>query len=180
MSITLVSTVTVGSGGAASIDFTSIPASATDLVIFVSMKITKASGNPDALEIRFNGDTASNYDTRWMEGAGSGTPVSATTGATSRIYVERGAMPSWYTANTFGNAVIYIPNYAGSTAKSVSADAVTENNATASYQTIAAGRWSGTAAINAIKIYSGSSSITEYSTASLYLITKGSGGASVS
>jgi hypothetical protein len=177
--MTLVSTVTVGAGGAASIDFTGIAGSATDLLLVVSMKITKASGNPDALEMRFNGDTASNYDTRWMEGSGSAV-VSATTGATSRIYVERGAMPSWYTANTFGNAAIYIPNYAGSTAKSISADAVTENNATASYQTIAAGKWTGTAAINAIKIFSGSSIIEQYSTASLYTITKGSGGATVS
>jgi hypothetical protein len=170
MAMTLVSTVTVGSGGAANIEWTGIPATGKDLLVLVSMKITKASGNPDALEVRFNGDTAANYDTRWMEGSGSSV-VSATTGATSRIYIERGAMPSWYTANTFGNAAVYVANYTASTAKSVSGDAVTENNATASYQTIAAGSWSGTAAISTLRIFSGSSTITEFSSASLYIIS---------
>ena len=87
MAMSLVSTVTVGSGGAASIQFDNIPQSGKDLFILVSMKITKASGNPDALEVRFNGDTGSNYTTRWLEGSGSAVASSSTT--TTRIYIER-------------------------------------------------------------------------------------------
>ena len=169
MAMSLVSTVTVGSGGAASIQFDNIPQSGKDLFILVSMKITKASGNPDALEVRFNGDTGSNYTTRWLEGSGSAVASSSTT--TTRIYIERGAMPSYYTANTFGNAGVYVSNYTSSVAKSVSGDAVTENNASASYQTIAAGSWTGTSAITSLTVLSGSSTITEFSSASLYIVS---------
>jgi hypothetical protein len=169
MAMSLVSTVTVGSGGAASIQFDNIPQSGKDLLILVSMKIVKLSGNPDALEVRFNGDTGSNYTTRWLEGSGSSVASANTT--TGRIYIERGAMPSYYTANTFGNAGVYVANYTSAVAKSVSGDAVTENNATASYQTIAAGSWTGTSAISSLTVFSGSSTITEFSSASLYIVS---------
>jgi hypothetical protein len=74
------------------------------------------------------------------------------------------------TANTFGNFELYIPNYAGSTNKSVSSDYVNENNATGgiSYGLLA-NLWSNTAAINAISlsIYGGTN-FAQYSTAYLY------------
>ena len=165
----LIETVTVGSGGASAIEFTGIPATATDLFLLVSLKITKASGNPDAIDVRFNGDTGSNYTTLWLEGSGSSVASSVTT--TSRIYLERAAMPSYFTANTFGSCGIYISNYASSSAKSVSSDAVTENNATLSFQAIHAGVWTGTDAINTVRLFSGSSTIVEHSSASLYKIT---------
>jgi hypothetical protein len=73
------------------------------------------------------------------------------------------------TANTFGNGEIYIPNYAGSTQKSVSADAVAENNsATYIYSALNAGLWTGTAAITSIKLLIPSYNFVQYSTAYLY------------
>jgi hypothetical protein len=84
------------------------------------------------------------------------------------------------TASTFNNAELYIPNYAGSTNKSFSVDSVNENNATLVDTAIMAGLWANTAAITSISIAGFSQSITQYSTASLYGILKGSGGASVS
>jgi hypothetical protein len=48
---------------------------------------------------------------------------------------------------------MYIPNYAGSSNKSVSIDAVTENNATAAEANLVAGLWSSTAAITSITLY---------------------------
>ena len=73
------------------------------------------------------------------------------------------------TASTFGNAEIYIPNYAGSTNKSFSVDSVNENNATSASQFLYANLWSNTAAITSITLLSGGSvNLLQYSTAYLY------------
>lgn len=175
MTMKLISTVTVGAGGASSIDFTGIPANGTDLLILCSICNTSGYAT-DFLKFRLNGDTANNYSYRTFYGNGSSITNDA---STATNYAYAGEINSdGSTANTFGNAAIYIPNYAGSSAKSYSSDAVTENNATAAKQWVLAGKWSGTAAITSLSIIA--SSISQYSTASLYTITKGSGGATVS
>jgi hypothetical protein len=74
------------------------------------------------------------------------------------------------TASTFSNIEIYIPNYAGSTNKSFSIDAVGENNATAAYAGLVAGLWSTSSAITAISIAS-TTLFAEFSTATLYGIS---------
>ena len=84
------------------------------------------------------------------------------------------------TSNTFGNTSVYIPNYAGSTNKSVSSDAVTENNATTASQQILASIWNNTSAITSIFVSDTGSNLVQNSTASLYGILRGSGGATVS
>jgi hypothetical protein len=170
----LVSTVTVGSGGASSIDFTSIPQTATDILLVVSGRFANAS-NATGLWIQFNGATA-NQSIRIIEGNGS----SATSFNDTKIYAPINAASS--TANIFGNTQFYIPNYAGSVNKTMSIDSVMENNSSIVYQNTSAGIWSNTAAITSItlKDYNAVNSLVQNSTASLYLITKGSGGATVS
>jgi len=168
MAYELIETIEVGAGGAASIEFTSIPQDGVDLVCVISLRTNKASGNPDAIEFQFNADTASNYTTIWLEGTGSGVAAASTT--TNRGYAEHLGQHSAYTSNTFGNTSIYVSNYTSSAAKSISVDGVTENNSTASYQGIAAASWNNSSALTSIKLYSGSNTIVQYSTASLYKI----------
>lgn len=175
MTMTLISTVTVGSGGASTIDFTSIPQTYTDLFILLSTRTTNAAVNDNPV-IRFNGSTSS-YSARRLYGFGSGSgssdslsiiPVGNNTGNNS-------------TSNTFGNSAVYVPNYTGSTNKSVTSDGVSEYNGTAAAMSIVAGLWSNTAAITQITFVSETASnFMQYSTASLYGILKGSGGATVS
>lgn len=156
------STVTVGAGGASSIDFSSIPATYTDLVLKISTRVNQIVGS----YLQFNG-SASGYSERLLYGTGS----SAASANTSGTILNWGFLTntSSTTANTFSNSELYIPNYAGSTNKSISSDSVTENNATASDIYVNAGLWSNTAAINRITLYpSGSAVFVQYSTASLY------------
>jgi hypothetical protein len=167
--MTLISTTTVGSGGAANITFSSIPQTFTDLFILFSMR---SSANDQNGGLTFN--TGGTYTYRWLIGAGSGTPPSGTGGISFNI----GA--SAFTTNTFGNGSITIPNYSGSAIKSWSADSVTENNATLSYAGIVTGAWSSTAAITSLVLAPLGGSFIENSSASLYGILKGSGGATVS
>ena len=162
---TLISSVTVGSGGASSIDFTSIPGTYTDLVIKLSARSTSATAD---VKINFNSITTG-YTRLALQGDGSSTPTSS---SASDSWI--GAIPgSGQTANAFGNTEIYIPNYAGSTNKSFSVDVVTETNATQAYATLLARLWSNTAAITSISLsaLAGSLTFAEYSTAYLYGIS---------
>jgi hypothetical protein len=157
---TLIASSTVGSGGAASIDFTSIPSTYTDLVLKISTR--NAGTNIQNLLMKLNTATT-NFTYRYVEGNGaSASSGSGTTGAIG------GVDGSNATANTFNSLDIYFPNYAGSTNKSFSVDAVTENNGTTAYADLNAFLWSNTAAINAISIYAASSNLVQYSTAYLY------------
>lgn len=161
----LISKVTVGSGGAANIEFTSIPSTYTDLLLKMSLRSSNTGAVAKRIGVRFNGaSTDANLSTRLVYGDGSITgSFTSSTGFT-------GWMPDGsVTASTFANVELYIPNYAGSNNKSLSTDAVMENNATASYMGFFAGLWSDSSAINAIKIFEvDANNLVQYSTARLY------------
>ena len=159
----LIASSTVGSGGAASIDFTSIPSTFTDLQLMLS-----ARGASTALyaNIKLNNSSSAIYSLRTIYGDGSAAASQNDSGAT---YFERFLMvSSAYTANTFSNGMLYIPNYAGSTNKSVMFDSVNENNATSSQSFMVAGLWASTAAINQITLTPNTGNFAQYSTAYLY------------
>ena len=155
----LIASSTVGSGGASSIDFTSIPSTYTDLVIKTTLRAT--TGGIQGVRIKINTLTT-NLSERQLEGTGSA--VSSSNSTAGYVVVGVGSTD---TANTFSNCEIYFPNYAGSTNKSWSADYVSENNATAAYAGFTAGLWSQTAAINGISLYA-TNPFAQYSTAYLY------------
>jgi hypothetical protein len=166
--MTLIEAKTLGSS-TANVEFTSIPATYTDLLVKVSSR--GDSGGTD-LAIQFNGSTSSVYTTQRLYGTGSSTASSV---ATSTILINNMVAQSSYTASTFGNGEIYIPNYTSSNAKSVSINGVTENNATASFQTLSAGLWNPAvqAAITSIKLMiDGGANFVQYSTFRLYGILK--------
>jgi hypothetical protein len=154
----LIQAYTVGSGGQSSIDFTSIASTFTDLCLKVSIR--NVNDTP-SVYLRFNG-TTTNHSDRWLYGSGSF--ADSTTNANIEMLLNRSSS----TSSTFANAEIYIPNYAGSTNKSVSIDAVSENNGTLAYAQLDAGLWSNTAAITSIKLQAASGNIAEFSTAYLY------------
>lgn len=161
-----IASATVGAGGASSIDFTSIPSTYTDLCIKLSGRINNSNPGWYDASITFNG-SGSSYSGRFIYGSGSG----VSNGTESSIIVRTSS--NSVTANTFGNAEIYIPNYAGSTNKSVSIDQVAENNATLGLTMLTASLWSNTAAINQITLTPiTSNSWMQYSTATLYGILK--------
>ena len=156
---------TVGAGGTSAITFSNIPQNYTDLVVKTSIR-TNASATNQAHWIRFNADSRANYSARLLEGSGSAAASYNNPGYTY-IYLGE-AVGNTATANTFGSTEAYIPNYSSSSQKSVSVDAVSENNATAAYADLVAGIWSNITAINSITILPTSGTILQYSTATLY------------
>ena len=156
---TLIASSTVGSGGASSIDFTSIPSTYTDLVLLISAR--SGGGTVQDLKMQINASATSTTN-KYLEGNGA----SAASGSASANVI--GAIPGTsMTANTFNNIQVYLPNYAGSTNKSFSSDYVEETNGTTAYAGILAGLWSSTAAINQLTLTNGGNFV-QYSTAYLY------------
>jgi hypothetical protein len=168
---TLIEAITVGSGGAANINFTSIPATYTDLCVKISTRNTDTDGNWGNYKLTFNGNTSSIYTDRTVYGTGSGSGASfanASAAFSAGIYDVRNSA----TASTFSNSEIYIPNYAGSTNKSFSSDSVTEANATSAIAILSASIMASTTAISSIKIEPVVGSFVQHSTAYLYGIVK--------
>jgi hypothetical protein len=156
---------TVGAGGAASITFSSIPSTFTDLQILLSARDTDSANNWYLLKLQFNSDTTDgNYSTRIVYGFGS-TAGSGTGNRQNTGYITSNAR----TANTFGNLSLYVPNYAGSTNKSFSTDSVTEGNgSTVEILGLHAGLWSSTSAITQIILGADAGNFAQYTTATLY------------
>jgi hypothetical protein len=159
-----IQTVTVGSGGAASMDFTSIPQTYTDLKIVVSARWDQSGSTTFGL--KFNSSTTG-YSRRWLYGNGASAASSNDT--SGPLPVADNTMPGTnYTASVFGSVDIYIPNYTSANYKSVSSDGVSENNGTTAFQTLTAGLWSNTAAITDISLTNFSGGFVQYTTATLY------------
>lgn len=162
-----ISTVTVGSGGAADITFSSIPATYTDLLLVHSCRsdADAATQGGQLLQFKINGST-SDFSGRWVYGSGSS---AASLESTNGLGYSN---PSDYTASVFGSGQIYIPNYTSSNFKSISAENVNENNATAAGMSLTAALWSQTAAITSVTIFPYFGNFVQYSTATLYGIKK--------
>jgi len=156
------STVTVGSGGAASITFSSIPATFTDLVLRCSLRSTDSVNSSDTIVLSFNGSTA-NFSARVLYGTGSAV-ASLGRAATSTVTWMDVATD---TVSTFASVDFYIPNYTSANYKSVSSDLTSEENTSVSYATLTAGLWSNTAAITSIE-FTCNGSFAQYSTFYLY------------
>jgi hypothetical protein len=165
-----IASVTVGSGGAASMDFTSIPGTYTDLCIKVSARDARAIVAA-SIVLQINGSTASSGSYRRLYGDG-GTVDSDADGPGPTVQSGHSNGNSG-TANTFGNVEIYIPNYAGSGNKSFSSDGVAETNGSTTYMSIVSGLWANTAAITSIAVKPATAvNFLQHSTATLYGIKK--------
>jgi hypothetical protein len=169
----LISTQTLGTA-TASIEFTSIPQTFTDLVLLISSRANDSGSNARRdLRVTING-LSSGYSGRELRGFDSNSVSSATSSAS---FWEMMRMPdNTATGNTFGNAALYLPDYTSSAAKNVSTQAVAENNSSTNwYLSIGAGRQSSTSAITTVAFTNGTT-MAIGTTASLYGITKGSDG----
>jgi len=168
MAYELIETVTVGSGGASSIEFTSIPQDGTDLQVLFSLR--ENAGSQEDIKVRFNSDSTLNYARLGLSGDGSNVGGFVDASDTELEFPQ--AVPgSSITANTFNNGSLYISNYTSSNQKSASSDLVTENNATEVRLQIHAFSYSGSAISSIIFTRTNSNEFVQYSTISLYKIT---------
>ena len=151
----------------ASITFSSIPGTYTDLLLKIS---SRNNDIYNEIHFRFNGNSGNNYSGRNIYGNGS-SAISSSSSSISSLQNLTVESVSGQTANTFGNTELYIPNYTSSNNKSVSADGVQENNATSAQAMLGAGLWAQTSAITSIEAFPSIGSFVAHSTFYLYGIS---------
>jgi len=146
---TLIASNTLSSS-AASVTFSAIPGTYTDLVLRTSIRIATTGDTKDAVYILLNNDTTGNLtsNTR-VQGEGSTASSGRSSGSSYAFsFVTDRDLA---TSNTFGSAEIYIPNYAGSANKVGGVFDVAETNATTgNWVGARANLWRSTAAITSI------------------------------
>ena len=133
----------------ATITFSAIPSTYTDLLLTISARSDRAS-TVDTMKIRFNNaGVDTNLTSRRLQSS-SGTSVASTSDA----YASAGNIPAAsQSANIFGNTNVYFPNYLVNAYKPMSVSVANESaSATDGNEQIIAGLWSDTTAINRIDL----------------------------
>lgn len=165
---TLIASSTVAAGGTSSIVFSSIPATYTDLFVILSGR-SSSSGNT-ALNLN---SSATGFSSRAVYAFGTGTVASYTGGTDIGRSTGSGDQ-----TNNFGAMQIHLPNYRSSVSKPYSVDAFAANY-NGGYITLYGGVWANNAAITSLTLLPPSGTFVENTTAYLYGVLVGSGGATV-
>ena len=153
---TLIASQTLGTT-AASVTFSSIPSTYTDLVLKWSARSDANSGSGiDTISIKYNGVSGTSYSRTGLRGNGGG-GVAASSSQTSSGYFQLGQAQddSSATANTFSSGEIYIPSYTASQNKPVNAFYAQENNISTAYLWTQALLFSDTSVVSSILVQSG-------------------------
>jgi hypothetical protein len=148
-----IATVSVGSGGQASVTFSSIPATFKHLQIRGIGKDNRGYGY-DNLMVQFNSDTATgNYTTHLLDGDGSTASAAAYVQNIATAVIVNALSDTTYLANGFGAFVIDILDYANTSKyKTTRALGGVDNNNTIGIVGLTSGLWSNTVAISSILI----------------------------
>lgn len=156
-----IATQTLGTA-ASSVTFSSIAGTYTDLVIVFEC-FTTASGARD-VALRFNGDTASNYSSTFLQGNGT-TAVSARESTQTRMMIDYSGAGT--TSATAEIGIVNIINYSNATTNKT---VVVRANRAGGGTDAVVGLWRNTAAITSVTLMfiNGTDNFGVGSTFSLY------------
>ena len=146
---TLIASNTLGAS-AASVTFSAIPATFTDLVLKMSMRSDRASW----LEyFQFSSNLAAGYSSTYLQGTGA-TASSSRESSVSKMFGTSGAIDGGNaTSSTFSNTELYIPSYTAGQSKVFSLFTVLENNDASNWRIVtSAGLKSSITAIDSITL----------------------------
>lgn len=161
-----IATITVGSGGASNVEFTSIPGTYAHLQLRVLARTTRTGNDTDYMNVTFNSDTGANYTYHYVQGdgssAGAGTANSINQAYSSYIAAADAS------ASVFGTNILDILDYSN-----------TNKNKTLRFlggmDTNGSGKvalmsdlWRSTSAITSIKFTPSTGSFVQYSHFALY------------
>ena len=145
---TLIESQVLGSS-AASVTFSAIPATYTDLVLRASARGDTA-GVIMNVNLQFNGVSGTSYSYTHLQGSGSAASSGRDSSQPSSYvgYVDSATA----TSNTFGSLEVYIPSYTASQSKPVSTISHQEDNNTLGFVRAYATLFSNSAAISSITL----------------------------
>ena len=161
-----IATTTVGGGGTAYIEFTSIPSTYKHLQvrwIFRSNRVT----NPDYLKLTFNGDTATNYSWHYLVGNGSTAVASAS--ASADFIINRAGAGSSQAANVYGAGITDILDYADTNKYKTSRTLGGFDDNSIGEISLQSGNWRSTSAVTSLRLTVGAGTLlSQYSSFALY------------
>jgi hypothetical protein len=155
-----IATVSVGSGGAANVEFTSIPGTYTHLQVRI-MSLGSYAGN-QSLSATYNSDTGSNYSSHWLTGNGS----TASSGATANDNIQYYGFGLWASEPVV--SVIDILDYANTNKYKTMRCLTGLDRNGSGHAYLFSGSWRNTNAITSIKIAANSGNFNQYSRFALY------------
>lgn len=173
MTMKLISSISVGAAGSSVVTFTNIPQDGTDLIISASSRSSTYDSN---IYLRFNNISTSAYFGRFL--LSTGTSLLSANASDSTSITLQNFLNSLNNVNlSFSSSKILISNYAASKAKAVFCESSNSNDTSSNRIAISAGKCSDTSPIASLTLTGswGSNSVV-----SLYKVTKGSGGVTVS
>jgi len=136
-----ISTTTLGSN-TASVTFSSIPSTYTDLVVVMNGGCTAA----ESIGIRFNSDSGSNYSSTILAGSGSSASSGRNSSQTGMVTATNG----YWTNDLNSNSILFVQSYANTNVYKTALSR--SNNAGIGLDAIV-GLWRSTSAINTIYLY---------------------------
>jgi hypothetical protein len=169
---TYITHIDVPSAGSTQFEFTNIPQLYDDLVIKASVR-NSSSNFYDDIDISFNGESSRSWRALYY------VPTSVASNASVNFNIVGQTSGTPVTASNFTSMDIYIPNYRSTGLKAMSSDAVIANNSATQYAMVfAANSITNGAAITQINLFHafGVYNFVQFSSATLYGITKGSSG----
>jgi hypothetical protein len=163
-----IATVTVGSGGAANVEFTSIPSTYTHLQVRILARSTRTTSETDYMNVTLNSDTGANYSYHYLQGDGS----SAAAGASASInqaYSSYIGSDGASNSNIFGVNILDLLDYAN-TNKNTTFRFLggMDNNGTGGKVALMSDAWYNTNAVTSIKFAPSTGSFKQYSSFALY------------
>ena len=162
-----IATTTVGSGGSASITFSSIPATYTHLQLRVFARSTDSGSSNIEFDARFNSDSSGNYANHYIYATGSGTPSAFSAISQTYLGFQRISGGS-ATSGVFGTIILDILDYANTNKnKTIKQVGGIDNNGSGVLAFVS-GLWMSTSAINTIQVYPNTGNFAQYSQVALY------------
>ncbi len=155
--------VTVGSGGAANVEFTSIPSTYTHLQVRAIIKNT--ANNSESVRFRFNGDTAGNYSFHRLFGDGSS---ASAYGEANTSYAGEASSSNSPQTNIFSALVYDVLDYANTNKYKTTRGLSGKDFNGSGNIFLFSGNWRNTAAVTSLTIYPNSDNFAQYSSFALY------------
>ena len=161
-----IATVSVGSGGAANVEFTSIPATYTHLQIRILARGTNASASIYQ-KIQFNSDTSSIYADHYLLGDGASASAGASINA---AFIGVGSTTgASATASIFGTIIVDVLDYANTHKfKTIRNLEGFDVNGSGGFVMLTSGLYRSTSAITSIKLTPSAGNYAQYSSFALY------------
>jgi hypothetical protein len=153
------------SSSTASITFSSIPATYTDLVINISAQADGASNAFDNITLTFNGTGTTNQSSTRLTGNGS--TVASSRGTNQGIIMPNVMPQTGVTGSPWANVEVYIPSYTVAQNKPLSTFGASEGNDVTTWTAATAGLFSDTTTISSI-VLTGSTNFKSGSSFYLY------------